>query len=56
MPFNELEDLRPVPSFPRLFEEKLAEPLNQRLYKPTQYRLTKEKRLLTFDKEPATSR
>lgn len=55
---NTIDDLRPLPSFPRSSDKTQAADfsLGQRLYKPAQYHLTVEKRVLSFDKEPHPNR
>lgn len=52
---SQVDDLRPVPVFPRNSEET-TDIMEHHLYKPTQYHLAIEKRLLTFNKEETTER
>jgi hypothetical protein len=50
------DDLRPVPTFLRNSDEDASETImEKRLYKPSQYQLTSEKRLLSFNKEESSN-
>lgn len=57
MMFSYMDDLRPLPVFLRTLDEQTSEAMSEKhLYKPTQYHLTMEKRLLTFNKEETPTR